>query len=269
MNFLEDPELESISLFLTEKELNNTILNGKIEAYSIRIPVIPVLPEIPENKPLNMSSTDIPTNFENISGTESNMNVNNINKNNDMATSVTATNPPSPLISINDQNNIEDVIFNLNNRPSRSRSNSVTDNYFSTSIGRPRDAKRSSSLGDLSTPSSKQLFFNLISTLNEAFPDYDFQSTKLDQFIESDLFPTMRSINNLLVDLKEISPNFLEKLWHSIDQSVNLKHSIVFCYKSDNESDPFSQVGVSWSFNYFFFNAQKMKICYFTCVAKR
>ena len=142
-----------------------------------------------------------------------------------MTSSITAANPPAPLISSNDQNNIEDVIFNLNNRPSRSRSNSVTDNYFSPAIGmtRPRDAKRSSSLGDLSTPSSKQLFFNLISTLNEAFPDYDFQSTKLDQFIESDLFPTMRSINNLLVDLKD----------------------------------------------YFFFNAQKMKMCYFTCVAKR
>ena len=67
MNFLEDPELESISLFLTEKELNNTILNGKIEAYSIRIPVIPVLPEIPEN---NMPSAEIQTNFENISGVE-------------------------------------------------------------------------------------------------------------------------------------------------------------------------------------------------------
>ena len=47
------------------------------------------------------------------------------------------------------------------------------------------------------------------------------------------------------------------------------KNTTVFSYVSDNESDPFSQVGSLWSFNYFFFNAQKMKICFFTCVAKR
>lgn len=264
---LEDPELESISLFLTEKELNNTVLNGKIEAYSIHVPFTHLLSEIPENNTTDISPAETQSNTEYSYGNENKKNeIANINK---MTTSPTVTTPPSPSISINEcQNTIDDVIYNLNNR-SRSRSNSVTDNYFTAAIGRPRDVKRSSSLGDLSTPSSKQLFFNLISTLNEAFPDYDFQSTKLDQFIESDLFPTMRSINNLLVDLKDISPNFLEKLWHSIDQSISLKHSIVFSYKSDNESDPFSQVGVSWSFNYFFFNAQKMKICYFTCVAKR
>ena len=208
MNFMEDVELESVSLFLTERELNNTILNGKIEAYSIRNPIL--LPDIPESKPFvdnlnNISTTEIhPT--QNLELKSSNVNSNNNN-------------------SIeNNCNNIDDVIFNLNNNrtKSRSRSNSCTSETLSINGlgGRPKDVKRSSSLGDLNTPSSKQLFFNLISTLNESFPDYDFQSTKLDQFIEMDVFSTMRSINSSLVEITEIYPNFLEKLWHSIDQCV-------------------------------------------------
>jgi hypothetical protein len=258
---VEDPELESISLFLTERELNNTILNGKIEAFSIRHH--PMMPDIPECVPY----IDTTTSFEQQINSELKCPSINMNTNNDITTTNTTTTNTNN--NNNHENIIDDITSNLINYPKpRSRSNSCTSDI--TSLGRPKDVKRSSSLGDLNTPSSKQLFLNLITTLNESFPDYDFQSTKLDQFIEMDVFSTMRSINSSLVEITEIFPNFLEKLWHSIDQCVSLrKNTTVFSYVSDNESDPFSQVGALWSFNYFFFNAQKMKICFFTCVARR
>jgi hypothetical protein len=38
--------------------------------------------------------------------------------------------------------------------------------------------RRATSLGDLKEPTSKKLLIDLISTLDEFFPDYDFETTK-------------------------------------------------------------------------------------------
>ena len=216
MSYLENSELNSISLFLTEREVGDAIINGKIELYNVS----PVkLPCVEETSNERMS-------FDHI-----------------------ASFPPE---------------IEGRNRP---RSNSCE--IFPQ---RPKNAPRSSSLGDLSAPSSRKLFLDLISTLNESFPDYDFHATKLHQFVEKDVSSVMRVVNNSLAEITEENPTFLQHLWDSIDRAVGgLRRCEVFSYVPDNEDveDPFSSHGSIWSFNHFFFNPQKLRICYVTVMATR
>lgn len=129
--------------------------------------------------------------------------------------------------------------------------------------------KRSSSMGDLDEPSTQQLFLNLISTMNEAFPDYDFAATKLDQFIEKDVFGAMRVVNSYLAEMTELDRNFLEDLWKAIDEVVFLRKCVVFSYAPGaDEEDPFHNNSL-WSFNFFFFNDHLKRICYITCSGTR
>lgn len=61
---------------------------------------------------------------------------------------------------------------------------------------------------------------------------------------------------------------FLSKLWKSIDESISLKDCEIFSYEPDWNDDPFSDM-VLWSFNFFLYNKDKGRICFFTCIAKR
>jgi hypothetical protein len=90
-----------------------------------------------------------------------------------------------------------------------------------SSIGPKRN--RAASLGDLSEQSSKRLLIDLISTLDDFFPDYDFHSTKPDQFLKKDVTHLIQLVNSYLAELTEEVPNFLEKLWSSIDDVINLR----------------------------------------------
>lgn len=210
MNYLENSELGSISLFLTEREVGDAIINGKIELYNVSPVKLPSVEESSDSMAFDQAAL-----------------------------------PPE-----------------VESRRPRSNSCEIFPQ-------RPKNTTRSSSLGDLSAPSSRKLFLDLISTLNESFPDYDFQATKLHQFIERDVSTVMRFVNNSLAEITESNPNFLQHLWDSIDRAVGgLRRCEVFSYVPDNEDDPFSH-GSIWSFNYFFFNPQKLRICYVTVMASR
>jgi hypothetical protein len=80
--------------------------------------------------------------------------------------------------------------------------------------------------------------------MNDAFPDYDFGSAKLEQFIQTDLETTMRTINNNLSELMVENNSVLGQLWRGIDETVNIRKSVVFTYKADDE-DPLSE-GMSY-----------------------
>ena len=60
---------------------------------------------------------------------------------------------------------------------------------------------------------------------------------------------------------------FLEQVWQAINDVVPLHSSEVYSYVPDNDEDPFSD-GSLWSFNFFFFNKDLKRICYFTCVSR-
>jgi hypothetical protein len=58
----------------------------------------------------------------------------------------------------------------------------------------------------------------------------------------------------------------LDCIWSAVDETINLKESDVYSYKSDLEdSDPFGEKGAVWSFNYFFYNKKLKRILYFSC----
>ena len=127
--------------------------------------------------------------------------------------------------------------------------------------------RRATSLGDLKEPSSKKLLIDLISTLDEFFPDYDFESTKPEQFLIKEVNQVIQRVNESLAELTQERSTFLEKLWRSIDEVVNLRSCDVFSLVPDMAEDPFSD-GTLWSFNYFFFNYELKQLVYFTCVAR-
>ena len=74
------------------------------------------------------------------------------------------------------------------------------------------------------------------------------------------------------------------QLWSSIDEEINLKESeifrydigfekkrrnifLLFSYRPDGTSDPFSESGIIWSFNFFFHNRKLRRILFLTCRA--
>jgi len=152
-------------------------------------------------------------------------------------------------------------------------------------------------LGDLKEPTSKKLLIDLISTLDEFFPDYDFETTKYvartrldtyytpfsqdlfapfsftpaiprpEQFLIMEVNQVIPRVNEALAELTQERPTILENLWRSIDNVVSLRHCDVFSLVPDMAEDPFSD-GTLWSFNYFFFNYDLKQLVYFTCVAK-
>lgn len=51
------------------------------------------------------------------------------------------------------------------------------------------------------------------------------------------------------------------KLWQIIDKEMSLKECSVYCYSP--EEDPYDgEEGAIWSFNYFFFNKARKRVCY-------
>lgn len=143
----------------------------------------------------------------------------------------------------------------------RNRSNSVDYSAFRRPVRR-----RASSLGDLSEPTNQKLFMNLISALTDSFPDYDFQKTKLNQFLSLEVAFVIRRVNSYFTELNDSNSLFLNKLWQTIDLIINLRCCEVFSYFTGVDDDLFDS-GSLWSFNYFFFHKDTMKICYLSCVA--
>lgn len=126
---------------------------------------------------------------------------------------------------------------------------------------------RSSSLGDLSEGSTRRLLIDLISTLNASFPDYDFSNANTESFVpQSSLTYVLQRVNSYLAEITVSNPSFLDEMWRSVDEIIGLQQCEIYSYVPDMSEDPFSD-GSLWSFNFFFFNKDLKRICYFTCVA--
>lgn len=145
---------------------------------------------------------------------------------------------------------------------SRLRSNSVGMHSYQR---RPQ-RRRTSSLGDLSEPSSKALFLDMITALNEAFPDYDFGDSKIVQFKDLDIGSCVQHVNSCLAEVTLLQPQLLEELWTAIDDMVSLRQCEVFAFlpADSDEEDAYL-----WRFHYFFFNKSVRRLLYFSCGAKR
>ncbi|CAF1424918.1 unnamed protein product [Rotaria magnacalcarata] len=115
----------------------------------------------------------------------------------------------------------------------------------------------------------KTLIF-LISTLNASFqPDYEFSCcTSQDFSRETNLELVKNAVDSRFISVmgdyyRSVSP----QLWSVIDEEINIKESEIFSYHPDGTSDPFSESGIIWSFNFFFHNKKLRRILFLTCRA--
>jgi len=126
-----------------------------------------------------------------------------------------------------------------------------------------------SPFGPLSASASRKTFLYLIATLNAAYVDYDFSNASPEQFRkEINRHMLMNSINTTLAGVVENYNNDLrDRIWSTFEMEIDMQKADIYSYIPDLESDPFTEDGVIWSFNYFFYNRSLKRIIFFTCRA--
>lgn len=116
---------------------------------------------------------------------------------------------------------------------------------------------------------SRKTLFYLIATLNASFgPDYDFSKVKAEEFSKEPNYNwVMNAIDaNFLSSPAHQSYSVLKsQLWQAIETAINIAECEIYSYNPDLSSDPFSEDGCLWSFNYFFYNKKLKRVLFFTC----
>ncbi|KAI4116214.1 MAG: hypothetical protein LQ338_007748 [Usnochroma carphineum] len=156
--------------------------------------------------------------------------------------------------------------------------------------GQSIDLSRSSPFGPLSQTSARRTFAYLIATLNASHPDYDFSHLlrPSDFRREKSLRHVMNTLDTTLYSLRprtnanaslgiptywtsiaSSAPALVSasgdcwspRMWRLIDKEMNLKDCDIYAYVPDE--DPYDgDEGAIWSFNYFFFNKARKRVCY-------
>lgn len=123
----------------------------------------------------------------------------------------------------------------------------------------------SKSCGSIDIISRKTLFY-LISTLNASFqPDYDFSNTLSSEFSrEPSLDFVIKSVESYLGTFEAYN-RVKQQLWESIDREINLNDCEFYSYNPDLTSDPCSEDGCLWFFNYFIYNKKMKRIVFLSC----
>lgn len=149
---------------------------------------------------------------------------------------------------------------------------------------------RASPFGSLSRTSSRRTFAHLIATLNASHQDYDFSHLlrPSDFRRERSLKRVMNNLDTMLYSLRPkpavafsdphlyqaspasatnvppLSPgkeSWNPRMWRLVDKEMDLKTCDVYCYAP--EEDPYDgDEGAIWSYNYFFFNKVRKRVCY-------
>jgi len=276
MKYIENPQLqEKVTNSIIGREIGISVLSGKCEVFSFQnngcysySPSDGQFDTIFPSKELNGTnlSTTAPTNtiFSTVTTTKESSTSTNLNLNNNpqIMTSSGEYLPPWEPPGLR---------MPSNNTRCRSNSNASVDSKTNRSKVAPVPLRRrASSLGDVNKPSARRLLVDLILTLNNSFPDFDFATTKPEQFhIIQNLQQVMQTVNSYLAEIEVENPNFLTRMWTAIDDVINIKKCDIFTYKplTDEYEDPLYDNAL-WSFNYFFYNEELQRICYFTCVAE-
>ncbi|MCJ1456256.1 RNA polymerase III-inhibiting protein maf1 [Mycoblastus sanguinarius] len=161
--------------------------------------------------------------------------------------------------------------------------------HQATAAASALNLSRASPFGPLSQISSRRTFAYLIATLNASHPDYDFSHIlrPADFRREKSIKKVINTLDTTLYNLRpRPSASFLDqapnwsstvastvpstphgsekwnpRMWRLIDKEMQLKECSIYCYSP--EEDPYDgEEGAIWSFNYFFFNKAKKRVCY-------
>lgn len=114
---------------------------------------------------------------------------------------------------------------------------------------------------------NRKTLFYLISTLNAAFyPDYDFSNASSQEFSrEPSVEWVMRTVQKQMMAVARAEFMAVEsELWAALDSAICLRECEIYSYNPDQTSDPYSEDGCLWSFNYFFYNSRLKRIVFFT-----
>ncbi|KAF8366161.1 mafr-1, partial [Pristionchus pacificus] len=115
---------------------------------------------------------------------------------------------------------------------------------------------------------SPRTLFDLIAVLNSTFPDYDFTDRKSADFALVPVFETVQQ----KVDEKLSSAVFnygavKNDLWSTIKTEIKPDECTIYTFKADYTSDPFSEDGCFWYFNYFLHNKNLNRLLFLSCRA--
>jgi len=110
----------------------------------------------------------------------------------------------------------------------------------------PNSLEQSSSpFGPLDQKKSRETLIDLISTLNSAFPDYDFSCLRADNFIKEEQWRVVHSINSRL---ESVIPNYSsirDSLWTAVNAEIQLSECTIYSLMPDVETNPFEQDGMN------------------------
>jgi len=140
---------------------------------------------------------------------------------------------------------------------------------YSRSFSRSSGSEDESGSVTLCDAIDRKTLFHLISTMNAAFPDYDFSTTKSEEFTKE---PNLQFVTNNIDNLLSISApsqygKIHDKLWVTLNKEIVLLDCDIYSYNPDMTLDPFREDGSIWNFNYFFFNKKLKRMVFFTCRA--
>jgi len=123
-----------------------------------------------------------------------------------------------------------------------------------------------SPFGSLTEVSSRKTLSYLLATLNASYVDYDFTRVRPEQFSKESVNSVVSKIDSTLsAALNSDYLHLRDKMWGCFDQEIELRNCDVYSYMPDHLDDPFTEEGIVWSFNYFFYNRTLKRILYFSC----
>lgn len=138
-------------------------------------------------------------------------------------------------------------------------------------LGSPNAERLSMSpFGPLTDRLSRQTLIYLITTLNCAFPYYDFSDAAPEQF-HKEISPSVvvHQVSSLLSKAQMYTEDMKARMWNAIDQEIQMSDCDVYSFNPDSDSDPFNEDDNNvWSFNYFFYNRRLKRILLITCRAE-
>eukprot|EP00474_Spongospora_subterranea_P009908 CRZ10366.1 hypothetical protein [Spongospora subterranea] len=140
----------------------------------------------------------------------------------------------------------------------------ISRKYNDDGVGR---GQCNSPLGSMKLPSTRKLFSQLISVMNQSFIDYDFRDASPDNFKPVSLSEASRAINMHVLDpVEKEVPGLKASFWHTVDEFMDLNAADVYRYESNLDLDVFTK-GKLFSCNFFFINRKKSRLVFFAAGA--